>query len=86
MSVVLHRRVKDMPGLTDTGVSTKAVTFGWADAGITRRMPERIGAIRTMTTTRTAGTCMKATGTAKIMAITTTIITTTADKIFLRES
>ena len=55
--------------------------FGLADAGIARRMRGRIGAIHTTTTTRTAGTCMKATGIATIMVITMTTVKTTTVKV-----
>ena len=69
---------KAIPGSTAIGATREAAMYGLADAGIGRRMLVRIGAIRTMTTTRMAGTCTKATGITRIMVI---IMTTIATKV-----
>lgn len=71
--VLLHRR-RDTCGLTGIGESTEAVMCGSRGVGTIHRMPVRIGLIRTMTATKTAGTTTKDTGIARTTAIITTIM------------
>ena len=64
-------------GSMATGEFAAIIMSGFQAFGNGRRTPAPTGAIRTTTTTSKAGRCTKATGIARTMATTTTIITIT---------
>src|SRR5580704_5012701 len=84
MRCVLLSPLQAMCGSMGTGEFGAGVMYGFLACGSGLRMQELIGAIRTTTTTPTAGTCMRAIGIMRTMAI-TMMSTTVTRQMFCEE-